>query len=454
VTTYKGRRTKDEGRRAKRWRVVLYPLAFVLTGAAGCSWDQVNLFARNDPPPKAAGPKDSVVLRPDGLAPAPRSAADSDPDLAAAHEVFRAGDYEKAETLFHRIAEANKTVGSWVSEVISSRPDKGEMNVLVLEEARFYEAECIYLQGRYPKAEDTYLRQLADFGGSGAHKEQAIKRLFDIANYWLEDTREEMRQSAEMRQGKRWVVMPHFLNFATAKPFLDEEGRALEALEAVRYNDINGPYADRALFLLGRVHFFNQNYREADFQFTQLVQMHPTSPFHGQAAEMAMIAKNLSTGGADYDTRKCAEAREMSPVILTSYNEIRAKDPKLADEKEEFLRRQLFGITMQQAEKDYKVAEFYRHTDRPESAYFLYEVVRRRYQGTKFADMATERMHEIRAKVEKENGPKLPVPEAAPLQPDAAQFYQNLPGAPPPAPATPPPGELGQPRPLPPGFGG
>jgi hypothetical protein len=169
---------------------------------------------------------------------------------------------------------------------------------------------------------------------------------------------------------------------------------------------------------------------------------------------MAIISKNMSTGGSDYDGRKCAEARDMLPIAQASYKSLEQKDPELSKDKQEFLNQVLFGITMQQADKDFKTAEFYLHTGRPESAFFLYEIVRRRYQGTPYADLATEKMHKIKEKVEKENGTKLAIPEAAPLQPDGPQFYQQLPGAPPqPAPpAAPPAGQLGQPRPLPPGI--
>jgi hypothetical protein len=104
---------------------------------------------------------------------------------------------------------------------------------------------------------------------------------------------------------------------------------------------------------------------------------------------------------------------------------------------------------MQQAEKDYKVAEFYRRTGHPASAYFYYEIIRRRYPGTRYFDLATERMHEIKAKAEKEQASKgspapglVPPVPGAPL-PEAAPQPRRLPGAPETAP---------QPRPLPGGL--
>ena len=475
MTTNKGQRTKDKGPKGRPWRFVLCPLSFVLWAAAGCTWDQLNPFHKDDAPPPPAI-QDSVVLRPDGLSQGAANPFDNDPDLLAAREVFRQGNYAKAEPMFHKIAESAKGSTGFLEWFTgppedkdkdkdnvsdkekgkgkSKSKDQSERSITVGEEARFYEGECFYMQSIYPKAEDAYIKCLNEYS-SGAHREQAVQRLFDIANYWLEDTRKEMEESKEVREGKRRFTGWYFLHPTDkTKPFLDEQGRALEALEHVRFNQLNGKLAENALFMIGTVRFYNEDYREADYEFTQIVEKYPDSPLYNRAAEMAIISKNLSTGGSDYDGRKCAEARAMVPIALASYQKVEQTNPQLAKEREEFLRRQLAGITLQQAEKDFKMAQFYQHKGRPESAFFLYEIVRRRYPGTKYADMATEEMHRIRQKVAGENGPKLAVPEAAPLQPDSALFYQNVPGAPPGATQQPAqdPNAFSRPQPLPPSL--
>jgi hypothetical protein len=50
VTINNARRTKDAGRQGKRWRSVLCPLSVVLAAAAGCTFDQLNPFAKDDLP--------------------------------------------------------------------------------------------------------------------------------------------------------------------------------------------------------------------------------------------------------------------------------------------------------------------------------------------------------------------------------------------------------------------
>jgi TolA-binding protein len=295
-------------------------------------------------------------------------------ELNAAQEIYRAENLAAAEKAFHKVAENTRN------------------SPLVAEEARFYEAECLYRQDKLPKACDTYHKMLVDFP-SGAFRDQAVRRMFDIANYWLDDTRTEMAEYREKREGKRYFVMPAVFHTEKKKPMLDEEGRALQALEQVHLNDVTGPLADKALFLAGGVKFYREDYRESDHYFSMLVEQHKDSPLAPQAIELAIISKHMSTGGPDYDGRKVAEARLLVDSALRNY-------PELARDKSGFLERQLGSITYQQAQKDYMTAEFYRRTGHPGSAYFYYEIVRRRYPGTKFADLSTERMNQIRRQVE------------------------------------------------------
>jgi outer membrane protein assembly factor BamD (BamD/ComL family) len=392
--------------------------------AGGCSWNSWRLWPSSPPP---AGPADSLVLRGDRLEPEkPAAKGKTADELAGAHELYRRGEYSRAEGLFRRIANHTKNPPP------------------VAEEARYYEAECLRRQERYPKAADTYHKLLVDFP-SGAYREQAVQHMFDIADYWLEDTRAEMRAAREAKEGKRWLVWPAVFHFEKSKPFLDEEGRAVEKLEQVKYNDMTGPLADKALFLAGSVKFYREDYREADHYFTQLVEMHKDSPLAPQAIELAIISKQMSTGGPLYDGRKVAEARQLVDTALRSY-------PELATQKSGFLERQLYSITMQQAAKDYETAEFYRRTGHPGSAYFCYEVVRRRYPGTTYFEKATQRMHELRGQLEKSQGKAAP-PVVPPAQPQAApRALETAPAPHRPGGGQAPPETAPPPRPLPPGL--
>lgn len=406
VTIFNGPSAGREGRGvASLWT----PLALVLAAAAGCASDR-HLFAKKPDGPPA--PADSMVLRGDRLVQEPaQNETPAHAQLASAHELYRNGDYAEAQKKFHKIAENTKNAAA------------------LAEEARYYEAECLRRQAKYPSAADTYNRMLTDFP-HGIYRDQAVQHMFEIANYWLDDTRSEMKAYKEARDHKRWFVWPGpVFHWGKTKPLLDEEGRAVEKLEQVNLNCIgsNDQLAAQTLFMLGSVKFYREDYKEADYFFNQLVELHPNSPYAPKALELAIIAKHMSTGGSDYDGRKCAEARELIQVAKRNYREF-------ADEKSAFMDRQIAGITKQQAEKDFKIAEFYRRTGHPGAAYFYYEVVRRRYPKTPYFDMATERMHELKRKDEKKQKRKgtsaeLKTPEAQPHE-ELAPPPQHLPKVP------------------------
>jgi len=341
-------------------------------------------------------PEGSYTVRADGLVAVKAPEPDSpEAKLAGAHELFRKKEYYKAEVLFHLLAD-DKTLSQ---------------NIVC--EACYFEAECLRLQQCYPKAGDTYNRLLNDFP-SNAYHEQCCQRMFDIANYWLDETREEMRETREMYEGKRTIVWPHFISFEKPKPLIDREGRAVQLLDQVRVYD-QGPLADKALFLAGSVKFFNQYYKDAGYYFTQIIERHgKTSPLAPQAIELAIISKQMSTGGSDYDARQVAEARKQVDMAYRTF-------PELARTKGEFLEKQLKTITAQQADKDFKVAEYYRQTKHPGAAYFYYDMVERRYRGTPYATQAAERKLELRAQVEEEQHK---AQEAAnPMQPKKSVWW-------------------------------
>jgi hypothetical protein len=129
--------------------------------------------------------------------------------------------------------------------------------------------------------------------------------------------------------------------------------------------------------------------------------------------------------------------------------------PELAAKKDDFLKRQLFSINMQQADHDYGVAEFYRRTGHTGSAYFCYEIVRRRYPNTKYSELATQRMSELRHVLDKkgQDEPAPPMPEGTGRAP---AHIETAPAPRPVVPGTqvtPPPVETApQPRTLPPGV--
>jgi outer membrane protein assembly factor BamD (BamD/ComL family) len=296
--------------------------------------------------------------------------------LAEAEQLFTAGKYVAARDIYKELA------------------DNTGNNAVLAERARFMQAESRRMRGEYPQAVDTYHRQLMDFP-TGAHRQEACARIFEIADYWLDDFRDEL--AARAAKGETGVLHwhPAWPNpYDKTKPFAVQEDRALEALEHVHTHDINGPAADHALFWCGYVNFIRGNFDEADHFFSQLVELHKDSKLRPQAMAYAIQAKNNATGGAIYDGRKCAEALHLVHVAEGTVPEL-TQDPVMAEK----LTRAKFAIRAQQAEKDYETAKYYERTGHPGAAVFYYELVRRRYAGTRYADLATERKEGLMTQV-------------------------------------------------------
>jgi outer membrane protein assembly factor BamD (BamD/ComL family) len=295
--------------------------------------------------------------------------------LARGDELYQAGDYDAARRAFGRVAENTQNP------------------VLLAEKARFMEAECLRAQNKLPEAVDTYHRMLKDFP-AGAYRVRACQEIFDIANYWLDDTRADIDRIQRGETGWKAPDVRGWLD--PTKPSIDQEGEALKALEHVYTHDLTGPVGDKALFWAGYVQFVRGNYEEADHCLSMLVEFHKESPLRPKAVELAILAKNNSTGGPDYDGQKCAEALQLVRNAETTMPEF------AGDEKGQYLLRQKMIIRMQQAESDFRTAEYYERTGRPGSAVYTYELVRRRYPGTKFSDLAEKRIEKLKDEAAKE----------------------------------------------------
>ena len=199
---------------------------------------------------------------------------------------------------------------------------------------------------------------------------------------------------------------------------------------------------------------FRQTAQVVDQKFTTLTKTYPDSPYAPYAIELAIKAKLMSTGGELYDGRRVADARKLIDEAL--------RMPHVDEEKKQNLMKLLACITAQQAEKDFQMAEFWRRTGHPGSAYFYYEIVRRRYPGTDAAERATIRMQEIYAKMAQEQREKLgPPPQGSDgrpseLLPPPKRVLNGAEPVPPPVPGGPEQAPMPQkvPGPLPSGVGG
>jgi tetratricopeptide (TPR) repeat protein len=171
------------------------------------------------------------------------------------------------------------------------------------DDSLFQQAESLRRESRYPEASDEYRLILLEFPHR-EHHQAAVQQLFDIANYWLEDTRTEMVDK-QGTQAKRSLPFIPFRHEDRSKPVINQEGRALELLELVGKHDTTGKLAEKAFFLIGSVKFYREAYAEAEPWFIKLVECYPKSTLAPRAVELAI----LSNRTLDQESRKLREAR-------------------------------------------------------------------------------------------------------------------------------------------------
>jgi len=354
---------------------------------------------------KAAIPKDSISISGRGLIHEPMDPK-SRQELDAAQRLFQEKKFSEAEKYYHQIAAGDEYRWWDVAGLLESDSAKRKkMPRSVLEEALFFEAECQRLQKNYRDAETNYTKLLVNVPQS-QYTQRACKGLYEIADHWLAPTKKQMNEYHDQLKGNRYFVMPaSYIHFGNDMPFLDAEGHASNILNTIRLHDINGPMGERALFSLGTINFFRAEYKEADYYFGQLYQHYPNSDKAPQAVKQSVICKQLMTGGTVYDLRTVEESKKLLMTAQGAYPEFgRDDNPK-------WIENQLQSMTYQQADRDFKIAEFYQRTGHPGSAYFYYELVCRRYPGTKMATEAAQRKTELKGSVDREQrDPGIPLP--------------------------------------------
>ena len=403
----------------------------LVAGLSGCAGDSklfgdsklLTVFVppwQKEKPDVQEFPKDDLVMRGNGL------------EKAEAHNHKRQADLEVGKVFIvdKKFADGEKTFRKVADD--KKCPEQ------LREEARFLQAECLRLQKYYRAAEETYSQLFVEHPTT-QFTERADRGLFEIATYWLEPTRKQMEEYEEQREGKRWLVAPvSFFHFGSDMPLMDVEGHATRVLEAISIREkmLHTALGEQVLHYLGTLRFFREDYDDADRFFTDLFQLYPNSKYAAKALKQSIVCKQLRTGGTVYDQRTVEESRKLIHTAQAAYAEF-AKD-------QDWIEKQLVGINMQQADRDWRVAEHYRWTKHPGSAYFYYELVRRCYPNTEYAAKAEARIREL-----EQRHPEA-IRREQPGSPPPGQPGGSV--APTPPPAAAPPG-VAPPRILPPTIG-
>ena len=127
------------------------------------------------------------------------------------------------------------------------------------EAARLRQAEAFRQCGDVARETAVLLRLLRDYPLSH-NRPEVIQKLFELADFLLDTLRSQlglMRKLREERITPWWELVYYYIVFTRS---VAVENQAVRILEQILALDPDGPYTDRALYLIGTVAFVRDQY--------------------------------------------------------------------------------------------------------------------------------------------------------------------------------------------------
>ncbi|NOY30461.1 MAG: tetratricopeptide repeat protein [Planctomycetes bacterium] len=289
------------------------------------------------------------------------------PDQQKAQLAFQAG-----EDLFRQ--QEYKGAAKQFKEAIARSSDTAlEQNCL------FYLGESQFFSDDYPDAVNSYTELLEKYPNS-PHLDKAIRRQFDIAQYW------EKHHAFE----PHWATTPNLLD--DSRPFFDTPGRSLKTYENIRLNDPTGPLADDSIMATANSHFLRGRYSDADYFYGLLRREYPRSEHQFEAHILGLQCKIRIYQGPDYVATPLQEAKKLVKQLKVQFG------TELNTTERERLAEIQATLAMQLATRDFIRAKGYDEGKHYESARFYYAQLVRDYPSTPLAEQARKRYEELGGK--------------------------------------------------------
>jgi outer membrane protein assembly factor BamD (BamD/ComL family) len=333
--------------------------------------DNRNLMARWLSPkknphssPEALNPS-PLVLGSNGYRPmqTPKN-PEADAEFQAAEKLFQQGKLKEAEAGFARLAKKRKG---------SPWGEKGQ----------YYLAECQYQRGLLVPAHDSFDKLIADYPGT-EYLQKLVNREYAIGQAWLALSDSDSDRDPKAKPEEE---LPWYGRFTGLRPLLDTRGHAIQALEHVRQHDPQGPLADDALLRIADEYMGQRDYESAALYYDQLVTDHAKSP-HVQRAQLAAIDARLKGYlGPEYDGTGLEQARELIKQTMSSFPDRPAGNEKLY--------HTLDVINDQDAERTFKVGDYYQRTGKVISAEYYFGKIRQRWPKSPWATQAKTRLAQL-----------------------------------------------------------
>ncbi len=253
------------------------------------------------------------------------------------------------------------------------------------EEAMLLAGEAEMARDRYWVAHGWYDRQLTAYP-AGPLSERALDREMEIAQAFL--------------AGRKRRVAKLF------KVSGADDG--LEILEGIAQRAPRSDRAQQALLTIADHYFRKGDWETAAESYDNFLKLFSKSPRAAYAELRAAESYRLSYRGADYDETPLVEAEQRYKAFADHYPQ------KLPQTR---VRQILAEIRSQRAAKQYRVAQFYLRTGRPEAAGHYLKTIVVEYGDTEYAEQAFQYLAQVDPATASRLG-RPPGPPAAP--PDGA----------------------------------
>lgn len=280
-----------------------------------------------------------------------------------AAEYFRQNNYSKAAGDFH-----------WIVKNFKDTP--------IEEDALFMEAECYFKMDKYPSAQDKYTELMTRFPTT-RFMPQAVQRTYDIAYFWLEDS----RLRSQGKESKHYAITNMINILDPKRPLLDTEGRAVEAIQSIQAAEPAGPLTDHALMMAAAHSFTGENYVKAAGYYEQVAVDMPKSEHAQKALVLGAQAYKRAYEGPNYDGVDLENAFKLTTSAL--------KRPDLPDDQRARLEADLRVIYLERAKRDFASGEQYRRMRRPGGARYYYQLVMKKYPDTDWARRAKDELDKL-----------------------------------------------------------
>ncbi|MDP6379771.1 MAG: outer membrane protein assembly factor BamD [Phycisphaerae bacterium] len=226
------------------------------------------------------------------------------------------------------------------------------------EEAMWLRGESLYRKRAYHAAFEQYDKFLDSYAGS-EHFADALNRQFNIAEIYFGPTRRKI-----------WGI-----------PMFSGNDEAIEILRKVYERQPSGWLAGNALLRIGDYYYGQEFPVEAENYYEQYVKEFPEREHVKEAMIRSAQCAIEQCKGAVYDTMPLNVARDRLHRFQKTYPE---------EGKKEGIRLALASIRLVEAEKEYRIANYYRRAGHADAAAYYAERVMVEYGDTPWAERARQ----------------------------------------------------------------